>query len=1291
MIHTSKPRSVRQFALISMLAAFACFLALFLFFFYQNMTDMLLSAEATHLNQIDDMVNNTVRASIEGLQSSTRAWSSWDDTYNYVLGKNDSYAADNLDGGTVIALYDVDFVIIKDLQGNDVYACAADPLDGRPQPEFPAALSERIAPISAAVLAEHVPLSLANIGLGPYNDTGFIVAGGLSYLSCTMPIVRSDDTGPAAGTLTFAVLCDNMQLKGLTGLQDADFAVQEGISSNVPINEPIFRSNSVSVISPVENLRSGRVTYLTISHPRTIFSEGMFIVNLTTATILLLLILVILIISYIFDRKLLRMLSSLTQDIRQVAGGESLNLEPYSKLYEFNELSGSVNEMLGRLDASAQLAEQSKISQMALENILNGMDAYLYVTDTDTDEILFINNKMREHFDIDIGQGKCCWEVLQDGFTERCAFCPCHKLSLDPDTPIVWEEFNTVTKRYYQNTDIYIDWIDGRKVHLQHSVDITERKLVQQKLERELAQQELMSQITESFIFRQDMEDMVHSAMDLVGNFMGLSRMQLLRLDREEDCFTCSDEWLAEGCGLAPRLGLSFHMTDDLRASLPHFNEDTLIRSGTADAARYVPPVFVELSHFLGIPLFAEGELYGFLSFGKGGPASGDWRSSDVALARLISSILSGVFSRNVLEQNMQMLSSIVENSPQCIAYLHADGRFRYVNPATMDIFGYTEEDFLTVGLPLLYDKEMLQKLATEIIPSALEQGSAVFELPMHCKDGTLLMMQASTFAMEDRTSLAVISTDLTELRQLEDQLISAVQQAEQSNKAKSEFLSRMSHEMRTPMNAIIGMVHIAQSSNDPVKKEYCLSKIDQASHHLLGVINDILDMSKIESGKFEISPDYFNLDHMISGVLSVINFRVDEKEQKLVLDLDPALTPNLYGDAQRLAQVLTNLLANAVKFTPEHGKITLSVHAEAEGDDDMRLTFTVRDTGIGISEDQQKNLFRSFEQADGTIARRFGGTGLGLAISQNIVQLMGGLITVTSRENEGSAFTFTINLIKDKKATQNAAKIVADLGKLRLLAVDDSRHICEYFSHVMEQMGICCDVASSATEALDFIHNTPHPYDMIFIDWMMPDMNGVELTQEIRKLETAQPVIIMISATEWNEIHVEANQAGVNGFIGKPLFQSALLSAIHDHLGTDKPELPIAADGETPDFSGKRALLAEDVDINREIVLTVLADTNLQIDCAVDGREAVNLFFANPDAYDIIFMDMHMPDVDGLEATRQIRNLPMPSARTVPIVAMTANVFREDVERCLAAGMNDHIGKPIDFEELFFKLRKFL
>ena len=1293
MIHTSqtKPRSVRQFALFALLVALACFLILFLFFFYQNMTNMLLSAESTHLSQINDMVSTTTQTSIQSLQSSTRAWASWDDTYYYVLGENDTYAEENLDGGAVIALYGVDYVVIKDLQGNDIYACAADPLTGDPQPDFPAALSERVASISASVLEQHVPLTLDNIGIGPYNDTGFIVADGQAYLSCTMPIVFSDETGAAVGTFTFAVLCNSEHMQQLTGLTETGFSVSETLTGDQQPGIPIFSGNTVSTVTVVENLRSARTAFLTVSHSRTIYNDGMFLVNLTTITIVLLLTIILIIVSLVLDRRLLRLLTTLTQDIRNVAHGESLSIEPYAKVYEFTELGSSVNDMLQRLTSSFQLAEESKMSQTILENILNGIDAYLYVTDTETDEILFINEKMRTHFGIEAGQGNRCWEVLQDGFTERCAFCPCHKLSIDPDTPIVWEEANTVTKRYYQNTDTYIDWIGGHKVHLQHSVDITERKLAQQELERQLAQQELMTQIAQDFIFRQDVDNIVHSAMNLTGNFMGLDRLMLLKLELEQSCVVCTDEWLADGTALTPRMGLTLPLTDDLRMALSLFNEETVLRSGSADAMRYVPAMLAELPCYLGLPLFAEGELYGFLTFGKALTDTVEWTSSDVALARLLANMFSGVFSRNVIERQIHMLSSIVENSPQCITYLDRDGHFLYANPATEDVFGYTQEELLENGLSLLYEGELLQQIYTEILPTALEQGSAEFELPMRCKNGDVLIVRASTFTMENQQNLAVIGTDLTKSHQLEQQLIAAVEQAEQSNKAKSEFLSRMSHEMRTPMNAIIGMAHIAQSSGDPLKKEYCLNKIDQASLHLLGVINDILDMSKIESGKFELSPDFFNLDQMVSGVLNVINFRVDEKQQKLILDLDPSLTPNLYGDEQRLAQVLTNLLANAVKFTPEDGRIILSVKNHAETDDNISLAFTVKDNGIGISEEKQANLFRSFEQADGTIARRFGGTGLGLAISQNIVHLMNSVITVTSKEGEGAAFSFTVDFVKDKTATQNAAKLVSDLGTLRLLAVDDSRYICEYFSHVMNQMGVSCDVAISATQALDLIRLSDAPYDMIFIDWMMPDMNGIELTQAIRRQDAAQPVIIMISATEWNDIHVEANDAGVNGFIPKPLFQSALLAAIHDHLGTAKPDGPVSADGATPDFSGKRALLAEDMEINREIVLTVLADTNLLIDCAEDGRQAVEIFSANPDAYDIIFMDMHMPDVDGLEATRQIRALPMPSAKSVPIVAMTANVFREDVERCIAAGMNDHIGKPIDFSELFLKLRKFM
>ncbi|MDL2267517.1 response regulator, partial [Desulfovibrio sp. OttesenSCG-928-G15] len=411
---------------------------------------------------------------------------------------------------------------------------------------------------------------------------------------------------------------------------------------------------------------------------------------------------------------------------------------------------------------------------------------------------------------------------------------------------------------------------------------------------------------------------------------------------------------------------------------------------------------------------------------------------------------------------------------------------------------------------------------------------------------------------------IGVIAFDITDRRALERDIVMAKDQAEASSRAKGDFLSRMSHEMRTPLNAVIGMTHIAKASDDPAKKEYCLDKIDAASVHLLGVINDILDMSKIEADKFELFYSDFSFEDMLRRVYDVINFRVEERKQALTLNIDPAVPAYIEGDEQHLAQVMTNLLSNAVKFTPDEGAISLAVRSlEKDGQGIHVLEVRVTDTGIGISAEQQDRLFTSFEQADGGISRKFGGTGLGLAISRRIVEMMGGTIWIESEEGKGATFIFTFKA----KAVQ-----------------------------ALKAQG---EGEASATEAQD-----------------------------------------------------------------------------EDTAGK---------------YAGRHVLLAEDNEINREVVLSLLEDTNLEIDIAVNGAEAVESFAAAPSRYQMVFMDIHMPEVDGYEAVCRIRALPVPEAATVPIIAMTANVFREDIDRCLQCGMNGHIAKPIDPVELHAVLAKYL
>ena len=514
--------------------------------------------------------------------------------------------------------------------------------------------------------------------------------------------------------------------------------------------------------------------------------------------------------------------------------------------------------------------------------------------------------------------------------------------------------------------------------------------------------------------------------------------------------------------------------------------------------------------------------------------------------------------------------------------------------------------------------------------------------------------------------------------------------------KAKGEFLARMSHEIRTPLNAIIGMNNIALNSNDLQKSHECHEKIDNASRHLLGVINDILDMSKIDADKFDLSYSEFDFEKVMMSIINVTNFRVEEKHQDLIINLGRDVPAIIFGDELRLSQVITNLLSNAVKFTPDRGCVVLTVSKTAESGNDVILQIEVADNGIGISAEHQARLFSSFEQADGSISRKFGGTGLGLAISKRIVELMGGSIWIESELGKGSKFTFTVKVqkVEDKNHSKISPKI--DKNNLRILAVDDSEETLRCFSEVMAAHNLPCDVAIRGEDALSMIRESgSKPYNIFFIDWQMPEMDGIELTKKIKEITSDNSVVFMISVAAWSGIEAEALLAGVKSFIPKPLFPSSLVNAINECLGVESAKTEVRAQTRSsiPDFGKHTILIAEDIEINREIMVAVLEDTHISVDFAENGREAVSAYQNNPGKYSLILMDIQMPEMNGYEATRQIRSLESEfnTEKNIPIIAMTANVFKEDIENCLAAGMNNHIGKPIDSSALFETLKAYL
>jgi len=658
--------------------------------------------------------------------------------------------------------------------------------------------------------------------------------------------------------------------------------------------------------------------------------------------------------------------------------------------------------------------------------------------------------------------------------------------------------------------------------------------------------------------------------------------------------------------------------------------------------------------------------------------------------------------SEQRLRETEQFFRSVLELAPDGLMVVYSDGVIRLVNAESERLFGYTRDELIGKRIEMLVPSDLRERHVGlregfHRSPKPRVMGAGL-ELNGQRKDGSRFPIEIGLSPLPspegEGTQVAVSIRDITNRKEHEDALKQARLKAEEATQMKSMFLANMSHEIRTPMNAIIGLSYLAlKTSLNPKQRDY-LSKIHNAGTSLLAVINDILDFSKIEAGRLDIEETDFKLDDVITSVTTVTGQKAHDKGLEYLAEVSPSVPQFLSGDPLRLGQILTNLINNAVKFT-ERGEVRLKVELLESTGNKCQLKFSVSDTGMGMTPEQAAKLFQPFTQADMSTTRKHGGTGLGLTISRRLVELMGGQIWLETIPGEGSTFFFTAWVgIGEQKG---AGKIVPErLTSLRVLVVDDNPTAREIIQNSLQDIVSGVDTANSGPHAIEAIRqlDSEQPYDVIFMDWRMPGMDGLQAARFIKGDATLshQPAIVMVTAFGREEVREEAENLHLDGFLLKPVTNSMILDALVNIFGAAEVHAADSAHSDqiTPKFTGLKALLVEDNEINQQIAVELLQSVGAFVEIANNGREAVEKLVHSGETppCDVILMDLQMPEMDGYQATQKIRS--EGRFAKIPIIAMTAHATTEERQRCLDAGMNDHVSKPIDPAVLYQTIARY-
>nr|HID58921.1 response regulator [Desulfobacterales bacterium] len=638
-------------------------------------------------------------------------------------------------------------------------------------------------------------------------------------------------------------------------------------------------------------------------------------------------------------------------------------------------------------------------------------------------------------------------------------------------------------------------------------------------------------------------------------------------------------------------------------------------------------------------------------------------------------------------KDHVDNILNILKNMMDTLLVVDLEGTIRTVNLATCNLLRYEEEELIGKPIATIFAEE---KAAKEFLEKRELKN---YETNYKTKDGKKIPMLFNSSVARDKegniTDIICMAVDITDRKLAEKEIIRAKEEAESANRAKSVFLASMSHEIRTPMNAIVGMSELlADTPLNDEQKEY-VEMIRVSADNLLGIVNDILDLSKIEAGQLELEETEFDLGELVETTSIALATRAHKKGLELLCDLKPDVQANIMGDPTRLRQILVNLIGNATKFT-EKGEIIVNVETVEKKDDKVVLHFSVSDTGIGIPKEKQEKIFESFTQADTSTTRKYGGTGLGLTISKQLVEKMGGKIWVESETGKGSTFHFTIESPVVEKPEEKEEIIPPKIKNLRVLIVDDNSTNRLILRQMVSAWGLTPSQAEDGFSALKALEEG-NTYQLILLDKVMPDMDGFEVAKKIREIpEYSNVPIILLSSVDEMGDRERAKELGISSILLKPVRRSKLYDTIVDVLGgpTEKREKPERSKIESR-LKGKplKILLAEDNLVNQKLAVRLLEKQGWQVTVANNGKEAVELVERNE--FDLVLMDVQMPEMDGLEATKAIREKEKEKDKRVPIIALTAHAFEEDRKKCLSVGMDGYTTKPIKIQELFGIIEK--